>query len=69
MLQIEHKKYFDKWNEVKKELDSFLRLHRVKEDEVYWCSLGENIGDEESGKGDRHRRPIKKYYKCYIDKK
>ena len=30
----------------------------IKEREVYWCSLGENIGDEENGKGEGFRRPI-----------
>ena len=25
---------------------------------VFWCSLGENIGDEENGKGDNFRRPV-----------
>lgn len=30
----------------------------IKEGEVYWCSLGENVGDEENGKGDSFRRPI-----------
>ncbi len=26
--------------------------------EVYWCSIGENIGDEENGKGLKFRRPV-----------
>lgn len=30
----------------------------IKEGEVRWCSLGENIGDEENGKGEVFRRPV-----------
>ena len=30
----------------------------VNEGEVYWCSLGENIGFEQNGKGDDFRRPV-----------
>ena len=30
----------------------------INEREVYWCSLGENVGDEENGKGDVFRRPV-----------
>ena len=34
------------------------KLNFIKEGEVYWCSLGENIGDEENGKGYNFRRPV-----------
>lgn len=30
----------------------------IKEGEVRWCALGENIGDEENGKGQVFRRPV-----------
>lgn len=30
----------------------------INEYQVFWCSLGENIGDEENGKGDYFRRPV-----------
>ncbi len=43
----------------KKRIDSKERAETViKEREVYWCSLGENIGDEENGKGTVFRRPV-----------
>jgi len=29
-----------------------------KEREVWWCSLGANVGDEEDGKGEKFIRPI-----------
>jgi mRNA-degrading endonuclease toxin of MazEF toxin-antitoxin module len=31
---------------------------QIKEGMIYWCSLGENVGDEESGKGSEFRRPV-----------
>ncbi|MEI6042199.1 MAG: type II toxin-antitoxin system PemK/MazF family toxin [bacterium] len=52
------KKFID-WMHSKKRIDSKERAETViKEREVYWCSLGENIGDEENGKGTVFRRPV-----------
>ncbi len=53
-------KDFDKWNEVKKSIDS----QSVRRDlffldrEIWWCSLGINIGVEENGKGGDSTRPV-----------
>lgn len=30
----------------------------INEGQVFWCSLGENVGDEENGKGYIFRRPV-----------
>jgi mRNA interferase MazF len=30
----------------------------VRERQIYWCSLGYNVGHEENGKGFKHRRPV-----------
>lgn len=30
----------------------------INEYQVFWCALGENIGDEENGKGVDYRRPV-----------
>lgn len=35
-----------------------LRKFQVNEGEVYWCSFGLNVGDEENGKGTNFRRPV-----------
>lgn len=54
-------KNFDTWNELKKQQDKKDRLqHPVycKEREIWWLSLGLNIGDEEDGKGEFFERPI-----------
>jgi mRNA-degrading endonuclease toxin of MazEF toxin-antitoxin module len=51
-------KNFDGWNNNKK------RIHEEKsnvfyhEREVWWCSLGVNIGNEQDGSGDEYRRPV-----------
>lgn len=52
-------KKFLEWIHTKVVIDSKVRSENViKEREVYWCSLGKNIGDEENGKGDVFRRPV-----------
>ena len=52
-------KRFIDWIYTKIKIDKRERkVNFIKEGEVYWCSLGENIGDEENGKGDKFRRPV-----------
>ena len=34
------------------------KTHLFKEREVWWCSIGLNIGDEEFGKGAQFLRPV-----------
>ena len=51
-------KNFDGWNEKKKQLDNNKRDLLFKEGEIWWCSLGLNIGEEVYGKGDDFRRPV-----------
>jgi mRNA interferase MazF len=52
-------KDFDTWNIQKKYIHE-LSNQRVlfSEREVWWCALGENIGDEENGKNDLFERPV-----------
>ena len=56
-------KDFDKWNNLKKDKDKLDRVHQIKEGEVYWCSIGLNIGDEQDGKGIDSARPVLIYKK------
>lgn len=49
---------FDKWNEIKKKINRFSSSNFVHEREIWWCSIGKNIGDEENGKNDRFERPV-----------
>jgi mRNA interferase MazF len=52
-------KRFLEWIKAKIYINSQIRTGTViNEREVYWCALGENVGDEENGKGDMFRRPV-----------
>ncbi len=51
-------KDFDEWNEVKKQVDKRVNTINVKNREIYWASIGENIGSEQNGKGKDFSRPI-----------
>ena len=51
-------KKFDEWNEIKKKTDSINRKIGLKPREIYWVKVGENVGYEQSGKGDEFLRPV-----------
>ena len=51
-------KDFDSWNMKKKETHGKDQYPLFSEREVWWCSLGINIGSEEDGKGLNYLRPI-----------
>ena len=52
------KKDFDKWNKRKKRLNGdSLRLF-FHEREVWWCSVGVNVGFEQDGRGVCFARPV-----------
>ena len=51
-------KDFIQWIHCKFKINELTRTHIIKQGEVYWCSLGINIGDEQNGKGVDFRRPI-----------
>ena len=53
-----HKKDFDNWNEKKKQLHATSPKVYFHEREVWWCSLGINIGFEQDGKSDKFSRPV-----------
>ena len=52
------KKRFIEWIFTKIYTNTKERSVKINELEVYWCFLGENIGDEENGKGEEFRRPV-----------
>lgn len=56
---------FDKWNEVKKELEQKTGTS-VANGEVYWLSVGQNLGSETYGKGADFKRPVLVLNKVYI---
>ncbi len=49
---------FDSWNEKKQHIQKNLKELPCQEGEVWWCSLGKNIGTEQNGKNDYFERPI-----------
>lgn len=63
-------KDFDNWNEKKKYLEIKNRKFLFKEGDIWWCSVGINVGNESCGKGRDFRRPVlvlkKLSYNCFI---
>jgi len=57
-MDNEYKKEFDRWNFLKKKIDSNNKKIFYHEREIWWSSLGVNIGSEEDGKNELYERPI-----------
>lgn len=51
-------KDFNKWNILKRALDRKKVTISFKEGEIWWCSIGQNVGSEIYGKGEYFRRPV-----------
>ena len=51
-------KDFDRWNELKKKLHIRNEEILFHEREIWWCSLGINVGFEENGKNEMFERPV-----------
>lgn len=49
---------FHEWHEKKSELHQKQKRLYFYEREVWWCSVGLNVGDEQNGKGRNFARPI-----------
>lgn len=50
---------FDNWNKEKKILENTSRdTLSFHEREIWWCSIGINLGDEQDGKNELFERPI-----------
>ncbi len=57
-MSPKHVKDFDTWNKVKKQTEEAKRKVFAHPREVWWCSLGVNIGVEIDGKNDSFERPV-----------
>ncbi len=55
---VQKAEIYNDWNQKKQILDSRNRNLLFKEGEIWWCSLGINIGEEVYGKGSEFRRPV-----------
>lgn len=51
-------KDFDTWNTRKKIINSFPEAPFYHEREIWWCSLGVNVGFEQDGTGRNYDRPV-----------
>lgn len=51
-------KDFKKWAIKKQNLDNRVSLPFANERDIFWCSIGINVGDEENGKSDLFSRPV-----------
>lgn len=52
------KKDFDKWNDNKKQIHKENENKLYSKREIWWCSLGTNIGFEQDGTGASGERPV-----------
>jgi mRNA interferase MazF len=51
-------KRYDEWNRVKQTIDNSINKVFFKEREIFWLSVGENVGFEQNGKGEIFSRPV-----------
>ena len=51
-------KEFDLWNKKKKTLEERAHVPLFNEREIWWCTLGLNLGFEVDGKDDDFERPM-----------
>ncbi len=51
-------KDFDNWNERKKDIHNNGEIKLYHTRELWWCSLGVNVGSEQDGSGEKYDRPV-----------
>ncbi len=52
-------KNFDVWNDLKKTLHTSVKNHKsFHEGDIWWCSVGLNVGSEQDGKNNLFERPV-----------
>ena len=51
-------KNFSEWNKKIEKLQQKVSNTYFYEREIWWASVGMNVGDEEDGKGDNYARPV-----------
>jgi len=63
MYQTLNQDTYDKWNKIKKNLQNKENILTFKEMEIYFMSIGQNIGKESYGKKELFLRPVLVYRK------
>ncbi len=56
-------KRFDEWIKLKEKIHEIGRIPAIKEGEIWWAALGENVGVEINGKNEVFSRPVLVYKK------
>lgn len=51
-------KDFDGWNRKKKAIEKSPFVDGAREGDIWWCSVGVNIGSEQDGKNAYYERPV-----------
>ena len=51
-------KDYKKWMVVKARVNNYAPVRSIKEGEVWWAAIGENVGVEIDGKSDNYSRPV-----------
>ncbi|MGB5867259.1 MAG: type II toxin-antitoxin system PemK/MazF family toxin [Arcobacteraceae bacterium] len=51
-------KEYDKWNEIKKLTNTHNIKLGIKQREIFWAKIGQNVGFEQDGKGEHFSRPV-----------
>ena len=51
-------KEFDSWNKKKKSINLKSKNIFCNQREIWWCSIGLNVGSEEDGKNELFERPV-----------
>ena len=52
------KQNLEKWNTLKQITETSNKKVYFKERDIFWLKVGENIGFEQNGKGDKFQRPV-----------
>lgn len=63
MFQALNQDIYDKWNNLKKRLSTNSKLTHIRNSEIYFISIGQNIGYEAYGKDELFLRPVLIYKK------
>lgn len=54
----ENEKHFKEWIVVKSDLHEKATVRDIKDGDMYWCAVGENVGVEINGKSETFARPV-----------
>lgn len=53
-----YEKDFDGWHLHKKHIHKGEKCPTIRQREIWWCSIGVNVGVEQDGKNDLYERPV-----------